>query len=227
MAGRVVGGSVSAYERKDAAYRRAKREGYRSRAAYKLEELDRRFGLLRRGARVVDIGCWPGGWLQVAAERVGPTGRVVGIDVKPADPIAVPQVEIVTGDVRDEALVDRVRVALGGPADVVLSDLAPKLSGIRHADAARHAELARLAIARARAWLGPGGALLLKLFMDSEFEALLAELRATFASVRSTKPDSTRRGSAELYTLARGLRAPPGLSTTAGPRRRLESDAAG
>lgn len=198
---------MPAYERKDAAYRRAKREGYRSRAAYKLAELDRRFGLLRPGARVVDLGCWPGGWLQVAAERVGPTGRVVGIDVKPPEPFGVAQIEVVTGDLADESVVDRVRAALGGPADVVLSDLAPKLSGIRHSDAARHAELVRLAFLRARAWLAPGGSLLLKLFMDAEFEGLLAELRAVFSAVRSTKPDATRRGSAELYTLARGFRA--------------------
>jgi len=92
--------AVSAYERKDAAYRRAKQEGYRSRAAYKLEELDRRFKLLARGARVVDLGCWPGAWLQVAARRVGPTGRVVGIDVKSAEPIAADHVAIVIHNYR-------------------------------------------------------------------------------------------------------------------------------
>ena len=196
-------GVVSAYERKDAAYRRAKQEGYRSRAAYKLEELDRRFKLLARGARVVDLGCWPGGWLQVAARRVGPTGRVVGVDVKSADPVAADHVAIVTGDLRDDAIVERVRTELGGAADVVLSDLAPKLSGIRHTDAVRHADLVRLAIARAGEWLAPDGALLLKLFMDAEYEGLIGELRARFGAVRSCKPEATRRGSSELYTVAR------------------------
>jgi 23S rRNA (uridine2552-2'-O)-methyltransferase len=196
---------VSAYDRKDAAYRRAKQEGYRSRAAYKLEELDRRFKLLARGARVVDLGCWPGGWLQIAARRVGPTGRVVGVDVKAAERVAAEHVEIVTGDLRDEAIVERVRAALGGPADVVLSDLAPKLSGIRHTDAVRHAELVRLAIARSRAWLRPEGALVVKLFMDAEYQGLIAELREGFAAVRSSKPEATRRGSSELYTIARGV----------------------
>jgi 23S rRNA (uridine2552-2'-O)-methyltransferase len=211
--------AVSAYERKDAAYRRAKQEGYRSRAAYKLEELDRRFKLLARGARVVDLGCWPGAWLQVAARRVGPTGRVVGIDVKSAEPIAADHVAIVTGDVRDDAIVERVRAALGGSADVVLSDLAPKLSGIRHTDAARHAELARVAIARSEEWLGADGALLLKLFMDAEYEGLIAELRTRFATVRSCKPEATRRGSSELYTIARGVtaRAKVGAGRTAPP----------
>jgi 23S rRNA (uridine2552-2'-O)-methyltransferase len=216
---RVLNARVSAYERKDAAYRRAKQEGYRSRAAYKLEELDRRFKLLARGARVVDLGCWPGAWLQVAARRVGPTGRVVGIDVKSADPVADAHVEVLTGDVRYDAIVDRVRAALGGPADVVLSDLAPKLSGIRHTDAARHAELVRLAVARSRAWLGPDGALLLKLFMDSEYEGLIKELRGSFATVRSCKPEATRRGSSELYTIARGpvARAATGATGAAEP----------
>jgi 23S rRNA (uridine2552-2'-O)-methyltransferase len=211
---------VAAYDRKDAAYRRAKQEGYRSRAAYKLEELDRRFKLLARGAKVVDLGCWPGGWLQIAAQRVGPTGKVVGVDVKPAEAVRGPHVEILTGDVHDDAIVDRVRAALGGPADVVLSDLAPKLSGIRASDAARHAELVRLAIARSRAWLGPEGALLLKLFMDSEFADLIAELRASFTAVRSCKPEATRRGSSELYTIARGPRArgrKVGATGSAGP----------
>jgi 23S rRNA (uridine2552-2'-O)-methyltransferase len=199
----VLTGVVSAYERKDAAYRRAKQEGYRSRAAYKLEELDRRFKLLARGARVVDLGCWPGGWLQVAARRVGPTGRVVGVDVKSAEPVAADHVVIVTGDLRDDAIVERVRMPLGGPADVVLSDLAPKLSGIRHTDAARHADLVRLAIARSEEWLAPDGTLLLKLFMDAEYEGLIGELRARFGGVRSCKPEATRRGSSELYTIAR------------------------
>lgn len=210
---RVVSETVSAYERKDAAYRRAKREGFRSRAAYKLEEIDRRFSILRRGARVVDLGCWPGGWLQVAADRVGPSGRVVGVDVKPAERLPGEHVAIVTRDVRDDAVVDEVRAALAGPADVVLSDLAPKLTGVRDTDSARHAELVRLALDRARSWLAPDGALVLKLFMDPEYESLIRELRNTFTAVRSCKPDATRRGSAELYTCARGLKAPPADST--------------
>jgi 23S rRNA (uridine2552-2'-O)-methyltransferase len=204
----MVSETVSAYERKDAAYRRAKREGYRSRAAYKLEEIDRRFSLLRRGARVVDLGCWPGGWLQVAADRVGPSGRVIGVDVKPAERLPGDHVAIVTRDLRDEAVVEEVRAALNGPADVVLSDLAPKLTGVRDTDAARHAELVRLALSRALRWLAPDGALVLKLFMDTEYQGLIRELRAGFTAVRSCKPDATRRGSAELYTCARGMRSP-------------------
>ena len=199
----MLNGLVARYVRKDAAYRRAKREGLRSRAAYKLEELDRRFGLFRRGARVVDLGCWPGGWLQVAARRVGPRGRVVGVDLRPVDGLGGPAIELITADVADAAVVEAVREALGGPADVVLSDLAPRLSGIRQADAARHAELVRLASERALAWLTPGGTFVAKLFMDPEYEGLIRELRAGFERVRSCKTEATRRGSSELYVVAR------------------------
>lgn len=203
----MLSGVVATYVRKDAAYRRAKREGLRSRAAYKLEELDRRFGLLRRGARVVDLGCWPGGWLQVAARRVGPRGRVVGVDLREVEGIGPPVVSLVA-DLRDEAVVERVREALGGPADAVLSDLAPRLSGIRQADAARHAELVRLAAARARAWLAPRGVFVAKVFMDAEYEGLVADLRDGFGRVRTCKTEATRRGSSELYLVARDPRRP-------------------
>lgn len=195
-----------AYNRKDAAYRRAKQEGYRSRAAYKLIELDRRFQLLRRGQRVVDLGCWPGAWLQYAAEKTGPSGRIVGVDLAEPDPIGGKNVRILVGDVADPAVAGQVSEALGGPADVVLSDLAPKLTGVKPADAVRHADLVRLAIERAQQWLQPDGVLVVKLFMDAEYQGLISELRSTFKAVRSVKPDSTRQGSSELYTCARGLR---------------------
>jgi 23S rRNA (uridine2552-2'-O)-methyltransferase len=200
--------AVATYERKDAVYRRAKREGLRSRAAFKLAELDDHFGLLKRGIRVVDLGCWPGGWLEVCAERVGPGGRVVGVDVAETAGVAARNVTLLTADVYDDALVDRVRDALGGPADVVLSDLAPKLSGIATTDSARHADLVLRALALARAWLRPPGALLVKLFMDAEYQALIRELRAAFATVKSRKLETTRRGSAELYACGRGLKEP-------------------
>src|SRR5437868_14643980 len=114
------------YDRKDAFYRKAKSAGMRSRAAFKLEDLDRR--LLRAGDRVLDLGCWPGGWLQVAARRVGDRGRVVGIDRKPLEPLHLANVHIIEGDVTAENTVEALRRALGGPADVVLSDLSPELS---------------------------------------------------------------------------------------------------
>lgn len=202
---------MAAYERKDAVYRRAKREGFRSRAAIKLEELDRLFGLLRPGQRVVDLGCWPGGWLQVCADRVGPGGRVVGVDVAETEGVERPNVVVLKADVYDEMLVDRVREALRGPADLVLSDLAPKLSGIAASDSARHAALVHRALELSRAWLAPGGILLAKLFMDAEYQELIRDVRATFSAVKSRKLDTTRKGSSELYVCGRGLKevAPP------------------
>lgn len=197
---------VAGYERKDAVYRRAKREGFRSRAAIKLEELDRLFSLLRPGQRVVDLGCWPGGWLQVCAERVGPRGRVVGVDVAETQEIERPNVVVLNADVYDDGLVQRVREALGGPADLLLSDLAPKLSGIAASDSARHAALVQRALELARVWLAPEGIFLAKLFMDAEYEGLIREIRATFAAVKSRKLDSTRKGSSELYVCGRGLK---------------------
>jgi 23S rRNA (uridine2552-2'-O)-methyltransferase len=200
--------AVAAYERKDAVYRRAKREGLRSRAAFKLAELDDHFALLKPGMRVVDLGCWPGGWLQVCAERVGPGGRVVGVDLAETPDVAAGNVTVLVADVYDERLDERVRDALGGPADVVLSDLAPKLSGIAATDSARHAELVLRALTLARAWLRPPGAFLAKLFMDAEYQGLIRELRGAFTTVKSRKLETTRRGSAELYACGRGLKEP-------------------
>ena len=200
-------GEVAGYDRKDAAYRRAKREGYRSRAAYKLVELDRRFRLFQRGQRVVDLGCWPGAWLQFAAQKTGPEGRIVGVDLLETEPFGGSCVRTCQGDVGDPEVAAEVGRLLGGPADLVLSDLAPKLSGVKAADAARHADLVRLALERAQGWLQPEGTLVVKLFMDTEYQSLIELLRKTFRSVRSIKPDTTRQGSSELYTCARGLRA--------------------
>jgi 23S rRNA (uridine2552-2'-O)-methyltransferase len=203
--GPLLSSAVPAYDRKDAAYRRAKQEGYRSRAAYKLLDLDAHFRVFRAGQRVVDVGCWPGAWMQVASRRVGASGRVVGIDVVPTDPLDGNAVALV-GDVCDPAARQSVAVALGGPADVVLCDVAPKLSGIVSADAARHAALVEAALAGTLEWLGAQGGLLVKLFMDAEQPRLVAELRAAFASVRTRRPESTRRGSAEIYAWAQRLR---------------------
>lgn len=202
---------MAGYDRKDAVYRRAKREGFRSRAAIKLEEIDRVFSLLRVGQRVVDLGCWPGGWLQVCADRVGPRGRVVGVDVAETQAVERPNVVVLQADVYDEALAARVREALGGPADLLLSDLAPKLSGIAASDSARHAALVQRALELARAWLAPDGIFLAKLFMDAEYQELIRDVRATFTTVKSRKLDTTRKGSSELYVCGRGLKetAPP------------------
>ena len=193
------------YKRKDAFYKKAKQAGYRSRAAYKLLELSHSFGLLRPGQRVIDLGAWPGGWLQVAAELVGPRGRVIGIDLVPIDPLKTGNVTVVRGDATDPDQQRRLLSLLDGPADILLSDMAPKLSGVRERDEAQAQELSRAAVGCTTRLLRPGGSLLLKAFMDSGYPALLAALRAGFATVKTTKPQATRKGSAETYIIASGF----------------------
>ena len=189
------------YRRKDAYYRRARAAGYRARSAWKLAELDARYHLLHRGDLVVDVGAWPGGWVQVALERVGPEGRIVAVDVTPIDPFPAVNVRLVSGDVRDAATWRTVLAQLGRPADVVLSDLAPKLTGIRDTDDARSAELVDATLRALPTVLRPGGRLLVKLFMGGTYDDTLDRLRRTFGDVRTTRPEATRRGSAELYAL--------------------------
>jgi 23S rRNA (uridine2552-2'-O)-methyltransferase len=194
------------YERKDAFYKKAKQEGYRSRSAYKLLELNREFHFLKPGDRVIDLGAWPGGWVQVAAGSVGPAGKVVGIDLVKLDPLPLANVTLVQGDATDPLQQEKLLMLLGGPADVLLSDMAPKLSGIREVDEARSIDLCRAALTCAPALLRLGRSLLLKVFMGPEHKVFLAELRAAFATVKATRPEATRKGSAETYVLASGLK---------------------
>ena len=156
---------------------------------------------------MLDLGCWPGGWLQVAAKRVGRRGRVVGIDRKKLDPLGLENVRVLEGDVADEATLAAAREALAGPADVVLSDLSPELSGIRDRDEARASELVRLALRVAETTLRPGGSMLCKVFMNSEHAAILAEARRRFAEVSVTRSQASRKGSAELYLIAKSFSA--------------------
>jgi 23S rRNA (uridine2552-2'-O)-methyltransferase len=200
------------YRRKDAFYKRARTAGYRARSAYKLAELDDRFRLLRPGDFVVDLGAWPGGWLQVILERIGDRGRVVGIDLVDVPPLGTPNVVTFTGDVRDPATAQSALDLLGRRADVVLSDLSPKLTGVRATDDARFGELASATIDLLPALLRPGGRLLMKLFMSPAHEQIVARLREKFADVTITRPEATRRGSAELYAAAFDHRASPGTT---------------
>lgn len=195
-----------AYEPKDALYKRAKSEGFRSRAAYKLSELQRRLRLIRGGDAVVDLGAWPGGWLQVAADLVGARGRVVGIDVTPLDPLSDARIVVLEADACDPELPARVRELLGRPADVVLSDMAPKLTGIAPRDTARAAELLEAGHAFAAATLRPGGTFVTKTFGGAEMEVARAALRTAFGRVRLVGLEATRKGSSELYLVAADYR---------------------
>ena len=187
---------------------RAKREGFRSRAAYKLAEIDDKFHLLKPGARVVDLGAAPGGWSEVAARRIGPGGRVIALDVLEMKPVA--GVEFLQLDFLDPAAPDRLKDMLGdrkqGKADVVLSDMAANATGHRQTDHLRIMALAEAAALFAREVLAPGGSFICKVLQGGTEAALLAELKRDFATVKHVKPPASRTDSAELYLLAKGFR---------------------
>ncbi|MGF1464311.1 MAG: RlmE family RNA methyltransferase [Maricaulaceae bacterium] len=182
--------------------RKAKQAGYRSRAAFKLIELDDRFSVLRRGARVVDLGAAPGGWLQVALERGA--SHVVGVDLLPIDPVAGAQ--ILEGDFTDAQTVDAVTQALAGPADVVLSDMAANASGHRATDHMRVVALVEAAADFAQDVLSPGGGFVAKVFQGGAEGALLERLKKQFKTVRHAKPPASRPESPETYLVAQGFR---------------------
>jgi len=183
---------------------RAKREGFRSRAAYKLAEIDDKYRLLKPGARVVDLGAAPGGWSEIAARRVGAGGRVLAIDILDMKPIA--EVEFLKLDFLDHTAPQRLKDLLGGQADLVLSDMAANATGHRQTDHLRIMALAEAAAHFAQEVLASRGSFLCKVLQGGTEAALLAELKRDFASVKHVKPPASRSDSAELYLLARGFR---------------------
>jgi 23S rRNA (uridine2552-2'-O)-methyltransferase len=183
---------------------RAKREGMRSRAAFKFAEIDDKYRILKPGARVVDLGAAPGGWSQVAAKRVGAKGRVVAIDVLEMDPIA--GVDFAQIDFLDPHAPDELKAMLDGPANIVLSDMAANATGHRQTDHLKIMALVEAAAEFAREVLAPGGAFLAKVIQGGTEGALLAALKRDFASVKHVKPAASRADSAELYVLATGFR---------------------
>ena len=197
-----------AYNPQDRYFKKAKQEGYRSRAAYKLLELQQRYRIIKPGDKVIDLGAAPGGWLQVAAKIVGPNGRVIGVDLQPMQNFAERQVILLSGDIASKEIQQQITQLLSGPANCVLSDLAPKLSGIRDADMARCLDLNRVALAVAIELLRPGGTLLVKSFISDDLQTFTAELKRYFSTVQRTKPDATRQGSSEFYFYAKGFTAP-------------------
>lgn len=184
----------------------AKRVGYRSRAAFKLAQLDDKAHFLRRGGRIVDLGAAPGGWTQVAVERAGRTGRVVAMDINEMAP--VPGAVTLLGDARTDEARARVREALDGAADVVLSDMAAPSTGHAQTDHLRVMGLVEVALDFAESVLAPGGAFVAKVLQGGTEPELLARLKKAFAKVRHVKPPASRAESAELYLVATGFRPP-------------------
>ena len=188
----------------DAWVQRAQAEGWRSRAAFKLLELDDRDRFLRPGSRVVDLGAAPGGWSQVAAARVGAKGRVIALDVLPVEP--VPGVTFLQGDFGTDAVLEALRAEVGARAiDVVISDLAPNVSGVAVVDQPRAMHLAELALDFAGECLVEGGTLVTKLFQGIGFDELVAAVRRRFKRVAVRKPKASRPESREVYLVAQGF----------------------
>jgi 23S rRNA (uridine2552-2'-O)-methyltransferase len=187
------------YDPRDRFWQKAKKQGLRARSAFKLDEIQRRFHLLRPGGRVLDLGAAPGGWCQIAAREVGPKGYVLGVDLEPIPPLA-PPAQTWTADAFAPGLLDRLRREGRAPYDTVLSDLAPRTSGVRSADEARSLELAGRALGLSKEVLKPTGAFVVKVFMGGDFEAFLKECRRAFEQVRIVRPEaSIARGSKEVY----------------------------
>ena len=207
---------MAAVTRKDEYYNRAKQEGYRTRAAYKLKQLDREADLLSHGDRVVDLGAAPGGWLQVAAEEVGETGTVVGVDFQRIRELDHDNVETIKGDMTEERTKDRLTEEIGEDgADLVISDMAPNMTGEYDLDHARSVHLARQAFAVAEEILATDGDFVAKVFQGQDLEALREEIEKSFQYVRTMSPKASRDSSSEVYLVGKHrLTAPVGVGDT-------------
>lgn len=187
----------------DVYVKQAQQRGLRSRSAFKLLELHEKYGLVRPGMTVVDLGSAPGGWCQVLLPLVGDRGRVLALDVLPMEPLS--GVEFIEGDFTEDEPLQRLEDALAGQSvDLVLSDMAPNMSGMATVDQAKAMYLAELALDFARNWLKPGGDFVVKVFQGTDFDAYVRELRSLFDKVQVVKPKASRPRSKEVYLLARG-----------------------
>jgi 23S rRNA (uridine2552-2'-O)-methyltransferase len=195
------GGTWRDRQERDPYVQQARREGWRSRAVYKLEQIVEKEKLLRRGMLCVDLGAAPGGWSQYVSARLDGDVRIVAVDVLPMD--TLPSVEFIRGDFTEDAVFQALQDALGGArADLVMSDMAPNISGTRAVDQPKSMHLAELALDTARTLLRPGGSLVCKYFQGEGADAFVADARSSFAKVRSVKPKASRPGSREVYLVA-------------------------
>ncbi|WP_095988804.1 SAM-dependent methyltransferase [Cystobacter fuscus] len=199
------------YRPKDHYFKKAKQEGLRARSAFKVDEILKRYPFLKKGATVLDLGAAPGGFLQILADTVGPGGRVIGVDIVPIRPFTQPFVKTAVLDVLADDFDAKLRELYDGPFDAVISDMAPKTSGIRTTDEARSLRLARKALEVSVTRGRPGSAFVAKLFMGGEFEEFRQEVRAHFQEVKLVRPEATRGASMEVYVI--GL-----VRVTSGPK---------
>ena len=194
-------------ERKnDFYYKKAKQLNYRSRASFKLHQINEKFDIFRPGFAVADLGAAPGGWLQIAKERVGETGKVVGVDLQHIDPL--PGIETIRGDITKPETVEELKRLLGGKADTVISDMSPNISGSYSMDHARSIDLCTHAFRFAQQVLKPGGSLVMKVFEGDMMNDFLAEVRRSFSAVRLHSPKASRSSSSEIYIVAKGFKGP-------------------
>jgi 23S rRNA (uridine2552-2'-O)-methyltransferase len=188
-----------AYNPKDYFFKKAKAENYAARSVFKLQEIDDRFKLFKTGYKVLDLGAAPGSWSQYASQKIGPQGKVLGIDIQPIK-LTLPNAVFITADMRELNLEETMASnGIAPPFDVVLSDMAPKTTGIRVTDQTRSLELCELALATAERFLRPRGSFVCKLFHSDEFEAFRVKLRERFGRVEVLRPKSTRKESKEIF----------------------------
>jgi len=205
-----TGGRLLAFKserKREHYYCLAKKIGYRSRAAFKLIQLNERYNILRRGDVVVDLGAAPGGWLQVAAEKIGEEGFVLGVDLQPIKPLKFPNVRTIVADILDSTTPERILKEIPRKADVVLSDASPRITGVWSVDHARSAELVLSVLKICQKILSPGGRALVKVFQGEQFPEILKEFRKNFDFVKVSKPIASRKQSAESYIIGKGFRA--------------------
>jgi 23S rRNA (uridine2552-2'-O)-methyltransferase len=191
--------------KKDGYYRKAKREHYRSRAAFKLKQINKRYRLIKKGDTVVDLGCSPGGWSQVAVEIVGGRGTVIGVDIANTKPVE--GMLFIRGDIHDQETIDRIKETIpGGRSRAVISDMSPKLTGTYSIDHLKSIELARKALEFAKSVLKPGGCFICKVFMGEEFKELLDETKKLFEFCKAHSPEASRSSSSEIYIVGRNFK---------------------
>jgi 23S rRNA (uridine2552-2'-O)-methyltransferase len=194
------------YVVKDSFYKKAKKEGFRARSAYKLEEIQQKYGLIKPGDRVLDLGAAPGGWLQVESTLVGNRGLAIGLDILPMTPLPLPNVVLRQADIRDLPVAEFLTELAIPSFDVVTSDIAPNLSGIRDVDRANVMELYQSVVRVVREGLKPGGNFLIKVFVSPEFKDMTSDLKPLFSKVTAFKPKASRDVSAETYLVCTGKR---------------------